>query len=110
MIIKIRNGMERSRLMITLMTCMSQRGRGSTPPFSPRHQQHAQRQAQHKGQGRADHGDVERLPNGLGQRGQHRQQMPLHRLGGEYVVIHDAPPPLPCTLATLLIKASALSN
>ena len=35
MIIKIRNGMERSRLMMTLMTCMSQRGRGSTPFFSP---------------------------------------------------------------------------
>ena len=35
MIIRIRKGMERSRLMMTLMTCMSQRGRGRTPFFSP---------------------------------------------------------------------------
>ena len=35
MIIRIRNGTERSRLMITFSTCISQRGRGSTPPFSP---------------------------------------------------------------------------
>ena len=35
MIIKIRNGTERSRLMITLSTCMSHRGSGSTPFLSP---------------------------------------------------------------------------
>jgi len=35
MIIKIRKGMERSRLIMTFSTCISQRGRGSTPFFSP---------------------------------------------------------------------------
>ena len=35
MIIKIRNGTERSRLMMTFSTCSTPLGRGSTPPFSP---------------------------------------------------------------------------
>ena len=35
MIIRIRKGTERRRLMMTLSTCSSQRGSGSTPFFSP---------------------------------------------------------------------------
>ena len=35
MIIRIRNGTERSRLMMTFSTCSSQPGSGRTPPFSP---------------------------------------------------------------------------
>ncbi len=35
MIIRMRNGIERSRLMMTFSTLISQRGSGSTPPFSP---------------------------------------------------------------------------
>ena len=35
MIIRIRNGMERRRLMMTLSAHITPFGRGSTPPFSP---------------------------------------------------------------------------
>ena len=35
MIIRIRKGMDRSRLMMTFSTCSSQPGKGNTPPFSP---------------------------------------------------------------------------
>ena len=34
-IIRIRNGMDRRRLMSTFSACITPLGRGSTPPFSP---------------------------------------------------------------------------
>ena len=35
MIMRIRNGIERKRLMTTLSTCISHAGSGRTPSFSP---------------------------------------------------------------------------
>ena len=57
-------------------------GQGQDAVFLAGDQQHAQGQAKHQRQRRADHGDVKRLPDGKGQRGQHRHQV-LYGLGGE---------------------------
>ena len=69
-------------------------GQGQDTVFLAGHQQHAQGQAKHQRQRRADHGDVKRLPDGKGQRGQHRHQV-LYGLGGEQITVHGGPPPLP---------------
>ena len=96
MIIRIRNGIERSRLIRTFSTLISQRGkRQHAVPFA-HHEQHAQRQTDHDGEGRGEKRNIEGFPDGgretafaalVGQL--------LDGLGREKTTVHRRSPPRP---------------
>ncbi len=62
-IINIRNGIERSRLTITLSIRIIGRGSGSTPPFFTDNEQHTERQSDYYSKKCGQNGRIKGLPD-----------------------------------------------